>query len=1042
MRALAALCVRRPVFTWVLALAMVVLGLNALGKMPVERFPNVDFPFVAVTVPAPGMSAEQVESEISTRIENALGTVSGLERLDSFSQEGVAIVWAQFTLDRNSADASNDVRDRISRLADELPRTARPPRIETFNANSSPIVLVTLHAPNGARTPLELTEIADTTIRRELQTIRGVGDVKLVGGETRALSIVLDPLKLQALDLSAQEVQRALESENLEAPGGSLADGDASLGVRLSAKAKTAAELSQVVVAKRGSLAVRISDVGHVVDGATVSESQAALSGTPAVVIAVTKQPGANTVGVADEVRERLAAAKVFFPDGVDARVVQDNSADVRAAVGAVTEHLVLGAILAAIVVLLFLKSWRATLIAGLAIPSSIVATCAAANALGMTLNLLSLLGLTLAVGIVIDDAIVVLENIVRVMAAKKLSAREAAVEATQEIGLAVLATTLSLVAVFLPVATMEGVVGRYLAPFGLTMSASILLSMGVAFTLTPMLCARWLKKPRGHGSGGHDARGHGHETHDGVFERLYSGALRWSLRRRWVVGVGVAVTIASTVPIAASLPATFLPIEDMSRFAVYVRLPEKASVERTSQVAEELAARIRGEESVRDTVLMTLSAREATVTVFLDKRGVQEAMIQRVRALTAESVPEGVLTMVGPMDDLAPPGPDGAPIQFVIRGSDLDGLQGVASRLLEEARKIPGTVDHGITSSGGKPELNVRVDRAHANKLGVSHAELGSALALVDRKGIELGTVRDPRSRSELSLKVHLRVESDTLAHEDLVRAITVRSASGALVPLAEIATFERAEGPGMIRRVGRQRQITLFMNTLPGTSDAAVVSALEAKLKEIEPTGRYRGEVIGNAKEMAKAATAFLVAIVLSFVFMYLVLAAQFESWVHPVTILLSLPLTIPFGLLSLLLGGQSLNIFSALGFLVLFGVVKKNSILQVDRIIQLRAAGHSRVDAVIDACRDRLRPILMTTLAFVAGMLPLVISSGAGAATNRAIAVGIMGGQSLSLILTLLATPVAYTWFDDVQGWVRRLRDRRRKKDTPEREGAMAA
>ena len=1042
MRALAALCIRRPVFTWVLVAAMVVLGLNALGKMPVERFPNVDFAFVAVTVPAPGMSAEQVESEISTRIENALGTVSGLDRLDSFSQEGVGMVWAQFTLDRSSTDAANDVRDRVSRLADELPRAARPPRIETFNANAAPIVLVTVHAPKGARTPLELTELADTTIRRELQSIRGVGDVKLVGGETRALSVVLDPLKLQALDLTAQEVQRALESENLEAPGGSLADGDSSLGVRLSAKAKTAAELSEVVVAKRGALAVRISDVGLVVDGATVSESQAALSGTPAVIVAVTKQPGANTVGVADEVRERLEAAKVFLPDGVEARVVQDNSADVRAAVSAVTEHLVLGAVLAAIVVLLFLKSWRATLIAGLAIPSSIIATFAAAKALGMTLNLLSLLGLTLAVGIVIDDAIVVLENIVRVMAAKKLSAREAAVEATQEIGLAVLATTLSLVAVFLPVATMEGIVGHYLAPFGLTMSASILLSMGVAFTLTPMLCSRWLKKPVTAGAHDQDALGHGHASHDGVFERLYSRALRWALRKRWVVGIGVALTIVSTVPIGASLPANFLPIEDMSRFAVYVRLPEKATVERTSQVAEELATRIRGEQNVRDTVLMTLSAREATVTVFLDKRGVQAEMIQRVRALSAESLPEGVLTMVGPTDDLAPPGPDGAPIQFVIRGSDLDELRGVASRLLEEAKKIPGTVDHGITSSGGKPELNVRVDRAHANKLGVSHAELGSALALVDRKGIELGTVRDPRSRSELSLKVHLRVESDTLAHEDLVRAITVRSAGGALIPLAEIATFERAEGPGLIRRVGRQRQITLFMNTLPGTSDAAVVAALEAKMKEIEPTGRYRGEVIGNAKEMEKAATAFFVAIILSFVFMYLVLAAQFESWIHPVTILLSLPLTIPFGLLSLLLGGQSLNIFSALGFLVLFGVVKKNAILQVDRIIQLRAAGLSRADAVVEACRDRLRPILMTTLAFVAGMLPLVISSGAGAATNRAIAVGIMGGQSLSLVLTLLATPVAYTWFGDVQGWVRRIRDRRRKTGSSEREGAVAA
>jgi hydrophobic/amphiphilic exporter-1 (mainly G- bacteria), HAE1 family len=1026
MRALVALCIRRPVFTWVLVLSTVVLGLDALRKMPIERFPNIEFPFVQVMIAAPGMSAVQVESEISTRVENAIGTVSGLDRLESFSYEGQSLVWVQFVLGKDPAVAANEVRDRIARLGDQLPRVTRPPRIETFNANAAPIVLVALDsAPADARTPLELTEIADTMVRRELQTVSGVGDVRLVGGEVRALSVVLDPLRLRALDLSAHEVQRALERENVELPGGSVADGDTSLGVRLSACASSASELAQVVVAKRGDLNVQLADLGRVLDGAAVSSSRATIDGRAAVMVLITQQPGQNTVRVADEVRDRLAKMAPHLPSGVRARIIQDNSEDVRAAVEAVAEHLILGAVMAALVVFLFLRSMRATLISGLAIPTSILGSFAAAHALGITLNLLSLLGLTLAVGIVIDDAIVVLENIVRVMGEKKQPASEAAADAAKEIGLAVLATTLSLVAVFLPVATMEGIVGRYLAPFSLTMSVSILLSMGVAFTLTPMLSARWLRPRDAHLEHGASlARGQGR------FELWYCSVVAWSLRKRWVIGVGIVLTVLSIFPLGRSLPATFIPQEDLRRFSLYVRLPDRASVERTAQLAEELAARIREMPSVANTVVMTRSSREATVSVYLDRAGAQDTMIAGVRTMVAERVPADVLTMVGPMDEFAPPGPDSAPIQFVIRGGDLSELRSVAGKLLEAARNIPGTVDHGITTAGEKPELAVVVDRAHASKLGVSHSEIGSALTLIDREGVEFGTVRDTRSNQEVALKVRLRVASDSLAPEDLVRLMTVRTDGGALLPLSDVARLERTEGPGLIRRSGRERQITLFMNTVPGTSDAEVVRAIEARLASIDPTGRHQGDVIGNAKEMQSAATAFLIAIVLSFVFMYLILAAQFESWIHPVTILMSLPLTVPFGLLSLAIGMQTLNVFSSLGFLVLFGVVKKNSILQVDRIIQLRAAGFERDEAVVQACRDRLRPILMTTLAFVAGMLPLVLSSGAGAATNRAVAVGTLGGQTLSLALTLVATPVAYTFFDDGAHWFARVFGRKPK------------
>ncbi len=1046
MKKLVELFLRRPVFTWVLVLATVVLGLNGLAKMPVERFPNVDFAYVAVTIQAPGMSAEQVETEIAQRVEGALGTVGGLDRLDSTCSEGVAVVAAQFTLDKSSTDAANDVRDRIARLSDELPPTARPARIETFNVNGSPIVLIGISSPNGSRVLREMTEITDTKLRRELQSIKGVGEVRLVGGETRTLSIVLDPQKLAAFGVTALEARRALAVENLEAPGGTLPDGEKELGVRLSARARSAEEIENVAIGKRGNLAVYVKDVGRVEDAGLPADSRASLSGKPGLIVAVMRQPGANTVTVAEEIRARLDEAKKSLPDGMEARILQDNSEDVKASVDAVTEHLVIGAILAAVVVLLFLRSLRATLIAAIAIPTSIVGTFAVARALGLTLNMLSLLGLTLAVGIVIDDAIVVLENIVSVMQRKRLSAREAAAEATQEIGLAVLATTLSLVAVFLPVAAMEGIVGRYLAPFSLTMSASILISMAIAFTLTPMLSSRWLKNGANEVAGldgkatdekALEPAGHAH----GKLENLYGRALDWLIARKWVAAIGIALTLGSIVPVTSALPTTFIPTEDMARYAVFVRLPESASLDKTAEVAESIAAIARELPDVTETAMSTLNARDASVTVFLGKRGVQSTRIKETRARLDEIYGKsGYLVMVAPVDDFSPGGPDGAAIQFVLRGGkDYAELSKVASELLEASRAIPGTVDRGITSGGGRPELSVSIDRRRAKELGISHADIGESLALVDRKGIDMGGVHDPRGHADVSVPVRLRVGSTSLANADLVRQLTMRSEAGATVPLATMGTIESKEGPGLVRRTGRERQITLFMNTVPGTSDGAVVEALTKKLAEIDTSGRVRGEVIGNAKEMEKAFAAFLIAIGLSFVFMFLVLAAQFESWLHPVTILVSLPLTIPFGLVSLLIGGQSLNLFSVLGFLVLFGVVKKNAILQVDRAIQLRAEGLSPERAIVEASRDRLRPILMTTLAFVAGMVPLIVSSAAGAATNRAIAVGILGGQTLSLVLTLMATPVVYLWIDRLSNWRAR---RAQAAPTSERASASAS
>jgi hydrophobe/amphiphile efflux-1 (HAE1) family protein len=1026
MKRLVELFLRRPVFTWVLVLGVVVLGLTGLAKMPIERFPNIDIAYVTVTIQAPGLSAEQVETEIAQRVEGAIGTVGGLDRIDATCSEGVAVVTAQFTVEKSSTEAANDIRDRVARLADELPPTARPARIETFNLNTMPVLLVGVTAKADGRTPVEvgppslatlavangrtlseLTEYADVRLRRELQSVPGVGEARLVGGERRTLSIVLEPEKLAALALTPLDVKRALAVENLEAPGGKLPDGENDVGVRLAGKARSAQELEEVVIARRGAVTIRLKDLGRVEDAGVPSDSRASVSGNPAVILAVMKQPGANTVAVVDEVLARVKSADATRPDGIDVRVIQDNSADIRASLSAVTEHLVIGAILAAAVVLLFLRSVRATLIAAIAIPASIIGTFAVARALGLTLNMLSLLGLTLAVGIVIDDAIVVLENIVHVMQKKKLSAREATAEATQEIGLAVLATTLSLVAVFLPVATMDGIVGRYLAPFSLTMSASILISMAIAFSLTPLLSSRWLgKKELAHAAS--DAGG-------GRLEVLYTQALAWMFRRKWVAGVAIVATLASIVPILTVLPTTFLPTEDNARYSVYVRLPESVSVEKTADVAESIATLARTLPDVTETAVTTMSSRDASVTVTLGRRGVQDARVVETRKRLDERFGKaGYLMMVAPIQEGAA-GPEAASIQFVLRGGkDYRELTQTAAALLEASRTVPGTVDHGISSGGGAPELAVAVDRARARALGVSHADLGETLAMLDRVGIDLGSIPSVNA-GELPVPVRLRIAAEGQRHLDTVRALTVRSEGGSIVPLASVGSVTEKEGPGIVRRTAREREVTLFMNTTPGTSDGAVLEALTKKLASVSPGGLVRGEVIGNAKEMEKALSAFLLAIGLSFVFMYLVLAAQFESWKHPVTILLSLPLTVPFGLVSLLLGGQSLNLFSMLGFLVLFGVVKKNAILQVDRAISLRNEGRTAEEAMLAAARDRLRPILMTTLAFVAGMIPLIVSSSAGAATNRAIGVGILGGQTLSLGLTLLVTPVVYVWFD---------------------------
>ncbi|MFO0631008.1 MAG: efflux RND transporter permease subunit [Polyangiales bacterium] len=1018
MQWLAEVSVRRPVFTWVLSLALMVFGLVGLAGMPVEKYPDLQLPVVSVTTVLPGASPTLVEREVSARLEESLSTLSGVERLESQSIEGLSVVVVQFTLSRDANAGAQEVRDRVSRVLGSLPPGTRTPQVESFSVNGAPVLTL---AVRGDAPLATLTDVATRTVRRALEGVDGVGDLSVAGGRARRVQVQADLARMDALDVSHAELAAALSGANVEAPAGALEQGARQVPLRVRARMDSATAVGAVPVGRRGGGVVRVRDVASVVDGPEPAASTARVDGEDAVLISIRKRAGANTVALVARVRERLAEARASLPADVRVEVVRDESVPVRNALHAVREHLVLGALLAALTVLLFLRDARSTLIAALAIPTSVVATFAAMRAAGLNLDTVSLLGLTLAVGIVIDDAIVVLENIARTLRDRDLAPAEAALVATREIGLAVLATTLSLVAVFLPVAFMDGVIGRFFRAFGLTMSFSILVSLGVALSLTPMLSARWLKRDA---LPAHD--------HEGVTERAYLRALRWAMAHRGAVVAGLLVVLGSTIPLARAVPGTLLPLEDDGRFEVTLRASPGTSLAQSTVLVDRVSRVVRAQPGVVRTVASAGAAEgdasgrgphEASVYVQLapaeDRARPQSAVMSDVRRALAAQFPS-LQVFVGAVSDFGTSGADAANVQFVLRGRSLAKLQTYAEQLLAASRRLPGTSDHTLSSAPPTPEHQLLPDRLRAAERGVSVEALAATVQLATASP-RLATLEDDGQ----TVPVHLALDPAWRSDPARILGITVRADDGARVRLGALVDVREGDGVGVIRRVGRERQVTLSLNTGPGVSEAGVVEALTRAAEGLHMEPGHRVETAGNAREMERAATSFAGAVVLSLVLMYLVLAAQFESWLHPVTILLSLPLTVPFALLSLWAAGDSLNIFSALGLLVLFGIVKKNAILQVERMRQLQEAGVPRAEAILRANAERLRPILMTTLAFVAGMVPLLFSSGAGSGTNRTIAVTVMGGQTLVLVLSLLATPVAYSLFDDLQSRLRRER-----------------
>src|SRR5262245_7909433 len=1057
--------VRRPVFTTMFITSLVVLGLASFIQLGVDIFPKVDLPTITITTQLAGASPEEIESQITKPIEEAVNTIAGLDELRSSSIEGQSQVFATFVLERNVQEAANDVREKVNAIVSRFPPGTDAPIIEKADPDSAPIMAVVI---SGQRSPREITEIADKRIKRQLETVKDVGAITIVGGQKREIQVFADPDRLSGYGLSIQQVKDALARQNVEIPGGRITGGAQEEGLRTLGRIESAPGFEDLIVADLKGGPVRIRDLAIVVDGEEEPRTLSRLNGRNAVSLVIRKQSGTNTVAVVDRIKERLAEVQKGLPQDIQFDVVRDLSRFIKRSIHEVQDHLLLGGLLASLIVAIFIgnlvwwemaavalivgavgaafltgdpellltvtgwcivitmvffgavRKLRPAFVAALAIPCSIVATFLAMRMAGFTLNNLTMLGLSLSTGIVIDDAIIVLENIFRHIDEERRAPFEAAISGTKEIALAVTATTLSLVVIFLPVAFMGGLVGKFWNSFGLTATFAIMVSLLVAFTLTPMLSARIFAVQ----ASGPEPRGHGHQR-GGLYrnlERGYEGLLAWCLRHRWVVVlVSLAILVSGWFLLTRS-KLEFVVDDDMSEFEVVAEAPPGSSLARSGDLVAQMESEIRKIPEVT-TLFSTVGVRGQSqssvgdISIYVglkplrERTRTQEDIKQDVRQRLAAF--PGTRTSAQQINLISSGGFRQTPFNLILRGPDLERLEGYARSVIRELSSKPGFVDLDTAQAYRQPEVQVHIDRQKASDLGVRADAIATALRTMVG-GEKVGFYRESGEQYD----VRLRLKEDHRNAPGPLPNLMVPASDGRLVRLSNLTNLERGMSPGQIERFAQECSITLISNLYQKPLADAYKDAYGAVARQKMPS-EYGIVTTGRGKLLQESIQNFLIALALSLAFIYIVLAAQFESFVHPVTIMVSMFLAIPFGLLTLMILGMSLNIYSIMGLFILMGVVKKNAILQVDYTNVLRARGMPRHEAQMEADRARLRPILMTTLAIVAGMLPVAMGRGDGSASRASLATVVVGGQILCLLVTLIVTPVIYSMFDDLSG-----------------------
>ncbi len=1018
---LSEICIRRPVFTWVLVAVPVVLGAVSYFELGVDLFPRVDFPVVSVTATLPGTSAEEMESSVTKPIEEAINTVSGIDELRSTVREGVTTVVVQFLLEKDGNVGAQEVRDKVSGIVNQLPQGMDPPLISKFDLDAAPIMTIGI---SGKRDVREVTEIVRKQIQEPLQTVSGVGAVFLSGGRVRAINIIVDTDRLAAYGLSIEDVRQALLTQNLEVPGGIVQQGKRELVLRTLGRIQTSAAFNELILANRDKYPIRLRDVGRAEDSFEEPRGLTRLDGQNAVSLFVQKQSGTNTVQISDLVQERLAELQPTLPADIKIEIIQDQSRFVRKSMEEVKFHLLLAGILVSATILLFIRDWRTTVIATLAIPTSIVPTFLFMYYMGFTLNNITMLALILAIGIVIDDAVVVHENIFRHMEEDGLDAMSAARLGTQEIALAVLATSLSLVVIFLPVAFMGGLVGRFFSSFGMTVAFAILMSLFVSMTLTPMLCSRFLKLETTHVLGTEKSSLPASSKSGWAYQLtdwLYGKSLQWALKHRFVMVVICVLVILSTGPIASRMGANLVPRDDQSEFQVTFITPEGYTLERTNQVITELEQRLSKLPSVIH-YFTTIGENNGNAgkgqgdvtrgSIYLRMKEIdrrefsQFEVMRRAREILVE-YPD-LRCAVSDVSAIQQSGQDSRIFQISLLGPDLEKLEQYSSAIKSRLQKVPGLVDIDSTLSLRKPEVQVDIDRERASDFGIPVQTIATTLNVLVG-GQAVSRYKEGTEQYD----IWLRADQQFRANPQQLETLTIPSPRVGLVQLSNLAKLNEARGPSQIDRFNRQRTVTLLGNPDKVSLNDAVKQAKLA-IDDLKLPPQYEVRFGGQAKTLGDTAYYFMVTLGLSILFMYLILAAQFESWVHPVSILAALPVTIPFGLLSLLLFQQPMDLYAMFGLFMLIGIVKKNGILQVDKTNELRLH-MDRDPAILLANHTRLRPILMTTVMLIAAMIPIALGQGPGSGARASMAKVIIGGQMLSLLLALLVTPVTYSLFD---------------------------